>query len=110
MDMRTIPITEELRIKSIERMNRVLEFQKPIVAIVTYQDGTCEIRHDELDVIGYGLTRHEALDSFYDQVILTWLGIAEEDNEALTTDAIELKNRYISLVSNFRESGLMPSP
>lgn len=88
---------EYLSLQTVKSETRQLRFVRPLQALKTVEDGLIVIRVPELGVHEYGDTLEDALQAVNDEILFLWDEYAQAPNEALTLDAVRLKERLLSI-------------
>ncbi len=65
-----------------------------------FRNGVWVCEFEPLGILGYGSSRHEAVVSFRRDFAACWHDIAEEEDDKLTLDAQELKEKFRNLVKD----------
>jgi len=78
--------------------NRRFVLRQQIQIRVNYDDGLWVHEYEPLGIISYASSRSESLEAFREDFAACWDLIAQEDDENLTTDAKEFKEKLLSLV------------
>jgi len=91
-------VSETLKWGELTYLDRTFIFNRELVIRVLKEDGGWAFESDDPELMGFGHTRQEAELSFCFGFALNWDQIANEGDENLTLDAIELKRALLSLV------------
>ena len=83
--------------------NHQFDLKEPITITVNFLDGLWIHECEYLSIIGYGKTRSESLDSFRMEFDSCWFTIAQEDDNKLSYDALDLKKKLLGIVKSSRE-------
>lgn len=92
-----------LSVDKITDENRVFHLKKPIAVDVTLDDDVWTFEYKPLNLFSYGLSRADAYSDLQMLFASLWDNIARENNEKLTGDAIELKNKLLDIVKQIEE-------
>jgi hypothetical protein len=90
--------SESLVWTELTRRDRTFEFSRGLHIRVLEEDGGWAYESDDPELMGFGLTRPDAEQSFCVDFAACWDEIACRDDGALTQDAIELKRKLLALV------------
>jgi hypothetical protein len=94
----TLLSSETLVWTELTRRGRTFEFSRGLQIRVLEEDGGWAYESDDPELMGFGLTRSDAEQSFCVDFAACWDEIACQDDGKLTQDAIELKQRLLALV------------
>jgi hypothetical protein len=81
-------------------VNRKFVFNKNLAVCVTQENGSWVFESDEPKLMGFGEKRDDAELAFRQDFVAYWDYIAQEDDENLTQDAIEMKRVLLDLVKS----------
>jgi len=93
---------EDLVWTELTYRGRTFEFNRGVHIRVLKEDGGWAFESDDPELMGFGLTRAEAELTFCVDFAACWDGIACQDDEILTQDAIELKLLLLALVKGVK--------
>jgi hypothetical protein len=95
---KTVLSSENLAWTELTRRGRTFEFNREIHIRVLEEDGGWAFESDDPELMGFGLTRSDAEQSFCVDFAACWDEIACQDDGKLTEDAIGLKRKLLALV------------
>ena len=98
MDITMVQPIVPLNWTRIDYGNRRFLLQEQIQIQQDFRDGVWVYEFEPLKVLGYGLSRHEALVTFRKDFAVCWDDIVQEEDANLTLDAQELKQKLKQLV------------
>jgi len=93
---------EKLVWTELTRRGRTFELNRELHIRVLEEDGGWAFESDDPELMGFGLTRSEAEQSFCVDFAACWDEIACKDDDMLTQDAIEMKQSLLALVKTLR--------
>jgi hypothetical protein len=93
---------ENLTWTELTRRGRTFEFSRELHIRVLEEEGGWAFESDDPELMGFGLTRSEAEQSFCVDFAACWDEIACQDDEMLTQDATEMKQSLLALVKAIR--------
>jgi len=93
---------EDLVWTELTYRGRTFEFNRGVHIRVLKEDGGWAFESDDPELMGFGLTRAEAELTFCVDFAACWDGIACQDDEILTKDAIDLKLLLLALVKGVK--------
>jgi len=97
---RPLNVTE--RIKYLIYGKEAFCLRRAITLKTTRESGRWIHSYNPLGITAYGRTKLDALSAFAMEVSSAWHWIAEQPDETLAPDALELKRKLISLVASVR--------
>ncbi|MBU0690324.1 hypothetical protein KKC97_13680 [bacterium] len=104
-----VEITEILHIDDIQPRpiimtqikldHRALVFKNPITVDLDFRNSLWIHEYEPLGILSYASTRRQSLDFFREEFLVLWDEIANCDDSELTYDAVDLKKRIKSIVT-----------
>lgn len=92
-----------LTLNKITWDNRTFELSESLSAKLDIEDGLWTLANDDLGILVFEDTTEAVFRSFQEEFAFLWDEYAQEDEDMLTSDALELKNKMIKMVEKVRE-------
>lgn len=89
----------ELELKRIVSNDDELELSQSLVVSIFYEDGAWIFKNNELDIVIVNPDYDIGLSEFNDEVLFVWKAYGKVEDQDLTNDAIELKNKFLEYIN-----------
>ncbi|HLG13921.1 MAG TPA: hypothetical protein VJH03_05245 [Blastocatellia bacterium] len=98
IDVEWVPLSP-LYWSRVDYQGRRFHLRETMTIQVDFREGLWVYEYEPLRMLGYGTSRAEALNAFRSEFASCWDQIAQESDENLTLDAVELKAKLLHCVA-----------